>query len=385
MTAVRIVVLLVGTVVLAGTANSVLRVLIVPRPAAGFVLYPVYVVRTTFRVVSQLTRTYEAKDRILAVGEPFALVVLLMTWLSMTMVGFTLVNWGIGTGSFATAFSEAGSSVFTLGFTLTHTQGSRVVDFVAAGTGMVLVALQIAYLPTLYAAYNRRETLVTLLESRAGSPAWGPELLMRHQLVGTIDNLASLFAEWERWAADVAESHSTYPSLLYLRSPRAQNSWIVSLIAVLDAAALNLAMDPAGAPIEARMCIRMGFTCLRDIAQATRIPYDPDPDPDHPISLTEEAFDEAYDRLVAVGLATSRPKHEAWAHFRGWRVNYEAVAYDIAYRLDAPPAKWTGPRKQFREESMEPVRPADRQPTSAPSGPGAIVGEAHVRPDGPHP
>ena len=238
------------------------------------------VVRGTFRKVAQLTRTYPAKDRILAVSEPVALVVLLVTWLVMTMFGFTLVNWGIGTGSFPTAFSEAGSSVFTLGFTLTHTQGSRTVDFVAAGTGMVLVALQIAYLPTLYAAYNRRETLVTLLESRAGSPAWGPELLIRHQLVGTIDNLANLFAEWERWAADVAESHSTYPSLLYLRSPRALNSWIVSLIAVLDAAALTLAMDPVGAPIEARMCIRMGFTCLRDIAQATRIPFDPDPSPD---------------------------------------------------------------------------------------------------------
>ena len=269
--------------------------------------------------------------------------------------------------------------MFTLGFTLTHTEGSRVVDFVAAGTGLVLVALQIAYLPTLYSAYNRRETLVTLLESRAGSPAWGPELLIRHQLVGSIDNLPSLFAEWERWAADVAESHSTYASLLYLRSPRAQNSWIVSLLAVLDAAALKLAMDPAGAPIEARMCIRMGFTCLRDIAQATRIPYDADPDPDQPIALPESAFDEAYDRLVAVGMATSRPGHEAWPHFRGWRVNYETLAYDLAYRLDAPPAKWTGPRRQFRSESLEPVRPTDRQPTSVPPGPRGSTAEPEIR------
>jgi hypothetical protein len=383
MTAVRLLVLLVGVVVLLGTATSVLTVLIVPRPATGLVLYPVLIVRGAFRKVAQLTRTYQAKDRILAVAEPVALVVLLITWLTMTMVGFTMVNWGIGTGSFATAFSEAGSSVFTLGFTLTHTGGSRVVDFIAAGTGLVLVALQIAYLPTLYSAYNRRETLVTLLESRAGSPAWGPELLIRHQLVGTIDNLANLFAEWERWAADVAESHSTYPSLLYLRSPRAQNSWIVSLVAVMDAAALSLAMDPVGAPIEARMCIRMGFTCLRDIAQATRIPFDADPEPDHPIALGEAVFDDAYDRLVAVGLATSRPKHEAWAHFRGWRVNYEAVAYAIAYRLDAPPATWTGPRRHFRGESMEPVRPADRQPTSVPADPDRIVMEAEHHPDGP--
>jgi len=131
------------------------------------------------------------------------------------------------------------------------------------------------------------------------------------------------------------------------------------------------------------MCIRMGFTCLRDIAQATRLPFDPDPSPDHPIALAEAAFDEAYDRLVAVGLATSRPKSEAWAHFRGWRVNYEAVAYDVAYRLDAPPAKWTGPRRQFRGESLEPLRPTDRQPTSVPPGPDRIVTEAEHHPDGP--
>ena len=227
------------------------------RPPAGGQLRdlpPILAVRAVFRRVASLTRTYAAKDRILAVCEPVALVALLVTWLLMAMIGFTLINWGIGDGSLFDAFSEAGSSVFTLGFTSSHAEGSRVVDFLAAGTGLVLVALQIAYLPTLYSSYNRRETLVTLLESRAGAPAWGPELLIRHQLVGIIDNLPSLFAEWERWAADVAESHTSYPSLLYLRSPRPRNSWIVSLLAVMDAAALTLAIDPAGAPVEAGMC-----------------------------------------------------------------------------------------------------------------------------------
>ena len=349
MTAERLLVLLAGVVILLGTARSVLTVLIVPRPASSVVVYPVLVVRAVFRQVSQLARTYAAKDRVLAVAEPVALVILLITWLVMTMVGFTLVNWGIGHASLTSAFTEAGSSVFTLGFALSHTSGSRVVDFVAAGTGLVLVALQIAYLPTLYSAYNRREMLVTLLESRAGSPAWGPEILIRHQLVGSIDNLADLFAEWERWAADVTESHCTYPTLLYLRSPRAQNSWIVSLLAVMDAAALVLAVDPVGAPTEARMCVRMGFTCLRDIAQVTRIPFDADPDPDGPIELPA-----------------------TWAHFRGWRVNYEAIAYTLARRLDAPPAPWSGPRRRFRGESMEPARPSDRQPTGAPPGPGQL-------------
>ena len=379
----RFAVLVAGAIVLLANAYSVLTVLIVPRASTGWVTYPMVVVRAVFRQSALLARTYATQDRILLLGEPVALIALLITWLTLAVFGFTLVSWGIGTQAFTAAFSEAGSSVFTLGFTLPHTEGSRIIDFIAAGTGLVLVALQIAYLPTLYAAYNRRETLVTLLESRAGAPAWGPELLIRHQLVGTVDNLASLFAEWERWAADVAESHSTYPSLLYLRSPRALNSWIVSLIAVMDAAALTLAVDPEGAPIEARMCVRMGFTCLRDIAEATRIPYETDPEPDDPILLTEAQFDEAYDHLVSAGFTTSRPAEEAWTHFRGWRVNYESVGYALASKLNAPPAMWTGPRRLFRGESMEPQRPVDRRPDAAGGVTGAILGGPGPRPDQP--
>ena len=259
--------------------------------------------------------------------------------------------------------------MFTLGFTLSHAEGSRIVDFIAAGTGMVLVALQIAYLPTLYSAYNRRETLVTLLESRAGSPAWGPELLIRHQLVGTIDNLPSLFAEWERWAADVAESHSTYPSLLYLRSPRAQNSWIVSLIAVMDAAALTLAMDPEGAPIEARMCIRMGFTCLRDIAQATRMPFDPDPGPGPAHRPRRAAFDEAYDRLAAVGYADIPAAGRGVGPLPGLAGQLRG-RWPTPWPTGSTPRRPSGPgpAASSEGESIEPVRPTDRQPTSVPPG-----------------
>jgi hypothetical protein len=180
--------------------------------------------------------------------------------------------------------------------------------------------------------------------------------------VASIDNLPTLFADWERWAADVAESHTSYPSLLYLRSPRPQNSWVISLIAVMDAAAITLAIDPKGSPVEARMCIRMGFTCLRDIAQVTGIPYDPDPSPGDPITLPEDEFEAACAHLREIGFPTSRPFEEAWSHFRGWRVNYEGVAYALASTLNAPPARWSGPRALFRAESLEPDRPVDRQP-----------------------
>ena len=359
----RVAVLVAGVAVLIVDAAGVVTVLIVPRSNSGLTRYPMRAVRAVFQRLAGLARDYTGMDRILATSEPVALVVLLATWLSVAVVGFTLVNWGIGTSTLNQAFEEAGSSIFTLGFTLSHTEGSHIVDFIAAGTGLVLVALQIAYLPTLYSSYNRRETLVTLLESRAGAPAWGPELLIRHQLVGLIDNLPNLFADWEVWAADVAESHTSYPSLLYLRSPRPQNSWLISLIAVMDAAALALAVDPDGAPIESRMVVRMGFTCLRDIAQVTGIAFDPDPDPDAPIQLPEEEFAAAFARLREIGYPISRPVDEAWPHFRGWRVNYEGVAYALAWVLNAPPARWSGPRRLFRAESLEPSRPVDRQPS----------------------
>ena len=368
MIALRVAAVAVGVAVLLVDAFAVIRILIVPRPGTSATTVTMRWTRRAFRRVARAARTYTEMDRILVVSEPVALIALLATWLTVAVAGFALVNWGIAGSTFRQAFTEAGSSVFTLGFVRGPGGTNEVVDFLAAGTGMVLVALQIAYLPTLYSAYNRRETMVTLLESRAGAPAWGPEILIRHHLVNLIGNLSALFSEWERWGADVAESHTSYPSLLYLRSPRPANSWVVSLVAVMDAAALSLAIDPDGAPIEARMCVRMGFTCLRDIAQTTRIAFDPDPSPDDPIELPREEFDAAYDRLREIGYRITRSRDDAWAHFRGWRNNYERVAYDLAYALDAPPARWTGPRRLFTGESLAPARPVDRQPGGATGG-----------------
>jgi hypothetical protein len=369
MNAGRSLVLILGIVVLIGNAASVVRVLIVPRPpASGPTTWSTRAIRFGFRQFAGLTRSYVTKDRVLAFSEPVALLGLLATWLVISVIGFGLVVWGLNDLSIGAAFAQSGSSVFTLGFDTDRHTGGRAVDFVAAGTGMVLVALQIAYLPTLYGAYNRRETLVTLLESRAGAPAWGPEVLIRHQLVGLIDNLPGLFADWEQWSADVTESHTSYPSLLYFRSPRSHNSWVVSIIAVLDAAALSLALDPDGAPKEARMCVRMGFTCLRDIAQVSRINYDPDPSPDSDIELPRSEFDAAVERLDEVGYPITRSPDDAWAHFKGWRVNYESTGYALAQLVDAPPARWTGPRRLFHGESLEPARPVDRQPGGAPPG-----------------
>ncbi|MGB7052104.1 MAG: hypothetical protein WBG41_11090 [Acidimicrobiales bacterium] len=137
----------------------------------------------------------------------------------------------------------------------------------------------------------------------------------------------------------------------------------MSLTCVMDAAALQLAIDPEHAPIEARMCLRMGFTSLRDIAQVRRISFDPDPSPDDPITLPKEEFVSACERLATIGFPTSRSVEDTWPHFQGWRVNYEAVTYALAWSLNAPPARWTGPRRWAGAETLVPVRPVDRQPS----------------------
>ncbi len=202
---------------------------------------------------------------------------------------------------------------------------------------------------------------MTLLQSRAGEPAWGPELLARQSLVNTATALPQLYRDWERLAADIGESHSNYPVLLSFRSPQPNRSWVVGLLAVMDAAALHLAVSPRSAPPEARLVLRAGFTALRDIARSLRVGFDPDPHPDGPIRLTFTEFDAAVAMLGAAGFQLERDSARAWPQFRGWRVNYEALAYELARRGDAVPALWTGPR-DFAAATVPPSRPTDRRP-----------------------
>jgi hypothetical protein len=362
-----------GILVVTFNLWDVVRTLVVPRTHSRSALARVTsCTRRAIRLVALACRSFESRDRVLAAGEPLGLLARLGAWLAVDVLGFGLLLWTSGHAGFAHALIEAGSSVCTLGFATERGTGVSVINIVAAATGLVIVALQIAYLPALYDTFNRRETLVTLLESRAGTPAWGPELLARHQLVNLQSNLPALYADWERWSADVAETHTTSPGLLHLRSPHPRNSWIVALIAVLDAAALQLAVDPQGAPAEARLCVRMGFTCLRDISRVWGIPFDPDPLPDAPISLTEEEFREGFEWIVQAGVRVTRSPEEAWPHFRGWRVNYEALAYALADRIDAPPAPWTGPRRmEPAGKAAIPLRPLDRRPDAP--GPRPVV------------
>jgi hypothetical protein len=315
---------------------------------------------TTARITDHKTR-----DRVLAAQAAAILLGQLVAWLVIYYIGFALLMWPFIHRGIASAFSLAGPGVFGPNDALGAAE--RTIADLAAIAALVTVTLQIAYLPTLYSAFNRRETEVTLLNARAGVPSWGPELLSRtHYALGsgtsTIDTLPDLYEQWERWAADVAESHTTYLPLVRFRSPKPLSSWVTGLLAVLDSAALYLSLSPKSAPVvPARLCLRSGFLCFRDIARAMGIELPDEPDPSAGISLTYEEYLHGIAQMHYVDFPTERDPAEAWQDFVGWRVNYERAAYAVAAALDVVPALWSGPRRR-PVPPIAPLRPPQGRP-----------------------
>jgi hypothetical protein len=359
-----------GIVVLVAAAASVVGTLVVPRGIDSTISRACErTVDAMFEMVTAPFRSFHRRDRVLAWQAPTTLLLRLAVWIGLLVVGYALVLLPAVDGRLSKAFSEAGSSMFTLGYAAPNGASTSAVDYIAAFTGLVVVGLQIGYLPTLYAAFNRRETLVTLLVSRAGVPAWGPEILARTQW-GIYEGdsrpvLDELFDSWERWSAEVAESHTSYLTLVRLRSPRPLSHWLISLLAVMDAAALHLSLSPNGEPkLSARLCLRMGFVAFNQIARTMRLPVNEDPDPNAAISISYPEFSDAVEMLKALNYPMERAAADAWPHFRGWRVNYDTVALELARALDAPPALWSGGRR-WRSVPISPQRPASRLPREA--------------------
>ncbi|AGB26673.1 hypothetical protein Mycsm_06535 (plasmid) [Mycobacterium sp. JS623] len=352
-----------GLFVVSGTLGSVVGTLVVPRSINSRISVTIdLVLDGVFVQLARLVSSFERRDRILAWQSPLSLMIRLATWLGLLVVGFALLLLPSLEGRLGQAFSDAGSSVFTLGYAAPTGSGSTTLEYLAAFTGLIVIGLQVGYLPALYAAFNRRETEVSLLGSRAGVPAWGAEILARTRWgienADTGSVLTELFVGWERWAAEVAESHTTYLTLARFRSPRPMSHWLTSLIAVLDAAALHLSLAPTTEPkLAARLALRMGFVALDEIARTMRLPVPDDPDPDQPISVSYDEFCSATAMLRALGYPVEVTDAEAWPHFRGWRANYDAAALALARKLDAPPALWSGSRR-WPSTPIPPRRPA---------------------------
>jgi hypothetical protein len=343
---VRIVVFALGVYLVFRACLSALRTFVLPRSA------PDRFNRTTFIVVRQLfelrgkrQQTYLERDRVMELYAPVALVSLLVVWLFSINLGYIAMNWAIYAQSWYTAFKISGSSLLTLGFAQVDNFPATVLVFSEATIGLILIALLIAYLPTIYAAFSRREAAVTMLEVRAGSPPSAVEMIKRYSRLKRLEQLGELWAAWEAWFVDLEESHTSLAALSFFRSPQPHRSWVIAAGAVLDGAALVRSVVDIPADSQADLCIRAGYLALRYIASFFRIAYDLDPSPNDPISVSRAEFEAALDEMAAAGVPLKADREQAWRDFAGWRVNYDTVLLALAELMIAPPARWSSDRQ----------------------------------------
>lgn len=346
MVAVRVLVFVAGLAVVLFTMGEALKTVVVPRAVSSVVARAVFVnTRRLFDACIPRSADFAVHDRVLAYYAPVSLVLLPGAWVLLVVSGYTLMFWAIGTGTLASAFTESGSSMLTLGFVPPSGTGEVLLAFTEATIGLGLVALLISYLPSIYGAFSRREQLVGQLEVRAGLPPSPAELLTRYQRIGWLDQIdAELFPKWEQWFMDVEESHTSLPALVDFRSPQPERSWITAAGCILDTAALvdsTLDRPRRGA---APILLRTGFFALRRIADAFGITHPTDVGPGTTISVSRREYDLVCVELVAAGVPLKRDRDQAWRDFVGWRANYDTVLVALAARVMAPPGKWSSDR-----------------------------------------
>ena len=357
--ALRFLAFVAGVVVVARALSSAVRVFVLPRasnePIARFVFTGM---GRLFRIVANPSKPYAFRDRVMAYFAPVSLLVLPIVWLSIVLIGYTAIFWSFGAEHVSDAFRISGSSLFTLGFAPTAGTAEDIAAFSEAGIGLLLLALLIAYLPTMYASFSRRELAVNLLEVRADSPPSAIAMLERFHRLGRMDHFHGQLETWESWFADIAESHTSLAALAFFRSPQRDHSWVNAAGAIMDGAALYRSTVDVPKDIQADLTIRAGYLALRRIADFFRIDYVREPTDETPCSITQEEFAVACDELADKGIALKPDREQAWRDFRGWRINYDQTLLALARLTMAPPARWNG----RPWEVIEPVsRPKPRQ------------------------
>jgi len=233
--------------------------------------------RTTWWIWSAIARRMRASGRretYLSFYGPLSLLLLFAAWAASLIVGFATVQFGFGTrlsvpggGTFVQQLYMSGETFFTLGLgDVTPLSAiGRIVVVIEAGMGFGFLALVIGYMPVLYQSFSRRETEITLLDARAGSPPSAEELLRGHG--ADLDQLTELLREWERWCADVLESHLSYPVLSFYRSQHDNQSWLAALTTVLDTSALVSIGVEGACQRQARLTFAMARHTVADLAQ----------------------------------------------------------------------------------------------------------------------
>ncbi len=345
MTAVRVLTFLVGVTVVVAVVGSAVRTVVIPRGIAARLSRFVFLgMRGVFRLRARPGVSYARRDHVMSLYAPMSLLVLLFTWIGLVIGGYTLMYWGLGGRAWREAFALSGSAVLTLGFERPRDLPSTIMVFSEATLGLVLLALLITYLPSIYGVFSRRENLVAGMEVRGGSPPSAVEILGRAWRVDGLKKINVLWRRAEQWFLEIQETHTSFPAVVFFRSPEPDHSWVTAGGAILDSASLLLSAVDVPRDANAAYCIRAGYLSLRRIATFFRIPFDPDPRPDDPISVSRDEFDDACDALAGQGVPLVADRDQAWKDFVGWRVNYDRVVISLAGLTMAPTAPWSSDR-----------------------------------------
>lgn len=297
-----------------------------------------------YRAGAKGLKSPKTRERFLGYFGPLSLLMLLIVWALALIIGFGMLHWSIGpglqlnsaTGGFWIAVYMSASTFCTLGLgdVTPVTAAARAVTVSEASTGFGFLALIISYLPVLYQAFSRREVNISLFDARAGSPPSAGELLRRHGEADNIREVVSLLSEWEKWAADLMESHLSYPVLAFYRSQHDNQSWVSALTTILDTCALIIVGIDGVPEWQAKLTFAMARHVAVDLSQVLIIPPNPPAE-----RLTADEMEGLRSSLAAVGLAL-RDGQGAYERLRQLRCTYEPYVNSLAVFLLMPLPPW---------------------------------------------
>ena len=332
--------------------NDVFQSVVVPRSTpARFRISRLVIVNgwRLMRAAALRSRTAGSRERMLGTFAPLILILLLVIWIAALIVGFGLMLYAFRESTtppldnLGTAIYTAGTSLLTISFSniVAGSGGARLVSIAAGMAGLGTIALAINFLFSIYATFQRREVLVVTLDSRAGAPPSGVNLLETMAKLGMTDGLPALFADWEKWAAEVLDTHIAYPLLAYFRSSHDNESWISAIGAVLDATTLVLTTVEDGPHGPAKTMFAMGTHLVEDLGRFFRRQGD------HEVGVERYEFDQAREALAAGGWQL-RPAEDAWKGFSRLRAQYAGTLNNMAKWWAIPPTQWIGDRSFVR-------------------------------------
>lgn len=293
-------------------------------------------------------RPGKVRERYLGFFGPLSLLMLFVVWGIFLIIGFAIIHWAIGSrisvpggaSGFGTDLYFSGTTFFTLGLgdIAPQTPLARFVTVFEAGTGFGFLAIVIGYLPVIYQAFSRREANISLLDARAGSPPSASELLARHGRDKSIGALTELLRDWERWSAELLESHLSYPVLVYFRSQHENQSWLAALTTILDTCSLVIVGVENGPVWQAKMTFAMSRHALVDLAQV----FNTAPRPLALDRLPPPTLEQMRRNLFAAGVAL-RDGDEAERKLAELRRMYEPYINSMAEYLFMRLPPWVHP------------------------------------------